>query len=430
MIGFDKIEHASLTDVGVRRSHNQDAHATLLAGDAEHFQAQGHVFLVADGMGAHAVGELASGLAVSIIPHTYHKHAHLGPVIALRKAFLEANASIHARGQQNREFEGMGTTGTALLLRPEGALLGHVGDSRAYRVRSDQIEQLTSDHSLVWELARRQGVDPDSLKGIPSNVIVRSLGPEPLVQPDIEGPHPLQEGDIYLLCSDGLSGQATDSEIGAIAANLPSAEACHFLVNLANLRGGPDNITVIIVRISPGASTDPPPPPPRKPLHARIPWPFQALGLGILCTAAAIALFLYEYAPQAIFMFLLAALSIVVGLVGMILMHKEEQQRLASEPEMPTRQRIYRQFSCKIERPLVDKLAKATAGLKQQIESRQWQVDWDAHKQHHDLAEKLLEQGQLREAFREYCRAMLPLMEAVNRQRNKGEEFRPFWDKD
>src|SRR6202011_4041978 len=115
------------------------------------------------------------------IPHTYHKHAAQGGVSALRKAFVEANASIHAKGQQNPEFVGMGTTTTALLVRPEGAWIGHVGDSRAYRIRNGQIEQLSFDHSLVWEMARRQGKNPEDLQGIPSNVIVRSLGPESTV---------------------------------------------------------------------------------------------------------------------------------------------------------------------------------------------------------------------------------------------------------
>src|SRR5262249_46312893 len=127
--GFDNIERASRTDVGGRRSHNQDAHVVLPAHDPSQWQGRGHLFLGADGMGAHAVGELASKLAVDIIPHTYTKHAHEGPAAALRKAFVEANLSIHRRGQQNPEFEGMGTTGTALLLRPEGAWIGHVGDS-------------------------------------------------------------------------------------------------------------------------------------------------------------------------------------------------------------------------------------------------------------------------------------------------------------
>ena len=248
MTGYDNIEYANLSDVGVRRSHNQDAYAVLLASDANKWRERGHVFVVADGMGAHAVGELASELAVGIIPHTYHKHSHEGASPSLRKSFIEANASIHARGQQNREFEGMGTTATALVLRAEGVWIGHVGDSRAYRVRGGVMEQLSFDHSLVWETARRYHVDPEGLQGIPSNVIVRSLGPSPLVQVDVEGPHPMREGDIFLLCSDGLSGQLSDAEIGAVASVLPPAEACRVLVDLANLRGGPDNITAVLAR--------------------------------------------------------------------------------------------------------------------------------------------------------------------------------------
>src|SRR5437870_3349419 len=247
--GFDDIEYASLTDVGVRRSHNQDAYALLPASDAEQWRGRGHVFLVADGMGAHAVGELASKLAADTIPHIYSKYAHEGPIAALRKAFVETNLTIHTRGQQNREFEGMGTTATAILLRPEGAWVGHVGDSRAYRVRDGKIEQLSFDHSLVWELARRQHKDPSELQGIPSNVIVRSLGPEPLVQVDVEGPHPVQPGDYFVLCSDGLSGPVSDREIGAVVSALTPGEACRFRVQLANLPGGPDNITAIVIRV-------------------------------------------------------------------------------------------------------------------------------------------------------------------------------------
>ena len=205
MIGHDQIEHASLTDVGIRRSHNQDSHAVLLAGDGEQWQKRGHVFLVADGMGAHAVGEMASELAAGIIPHTYHKYAEQGADVALRQAFVEANASIHARGQQNREFEGMGTTGSVLVVRTDGAWVGHVGDRRVYRVRGGGIEQLSFDHSLAWELARRQKIKPEELEGVPTNVIVRSLGPEAVVQVDVEGPHPLRAGDVFVLYSDGLS---------------------------------------------------------------------------------------------------------------------------------------------------------------------------------------------------------------------------------
>src|SRR5207253_10423791 len=109
--------------------------------------------------------------------------------------------------------------------------------------------QLSFDHSLLWELARRQRKSPDELTGIPSNVIVRSLGPEAAVQVDVEGPHALERGDVFLLCSDGLSGQVTDRVIGSVVTALPPDEAVRFLVHMANLQGGPDNTTVIVVRV-------------------------------------------------------------------------------------------------------------------------------------------------------------------------------------
>src|SRR5262245_43741979 len=138
---YDQLEHASLTNVGVKRSHNQDSCSALLARDNATWVEKGHVFHVADGMGAHAVGELASKLAAEVIPHTYHKYAHEGIVKAVQKAFTEANATIHERGQKNPEFEGMGTTSSTLILREDGAWLGHVGDSRVYRVRNGKIQQ-------------------------------------------------------------------------------------------------------------------------------------------------------------------------------------------------------------------------------------------------------------------------------------------------
>jgi serine/threonine protein phosphatase PrpC len=295
VIRFDQIEYASLTDVGVRRSHNQDSHAVQLAADNEQWRERGHLFLIADGMGAHAVGEKASEQAAQVIPHSYVKHAADGPISALRAAITEANESIHACGQANREFEGMGTTGSALVLRPEGAWVGHVGDSRVYRIRAGWIEQLSYDHSLVWEFARIKGIDPEKVKDIPSNVIHRCLGPEPSVQVDIEGPYPLCSGDIFLLCSDGLSGQVADAEIGAVVTALPPAEACRFLVDLANLRGGPDNVTVIVLRIVGGPASDgmiatTPVTMPSQGIGKRrvaMPWWVAGLGIGIFLAAGA-----------------------------------------------------------------------------------------------------------------------------------------------
>jgi protein phosphatase len=427
VFGYDTIEYASLTDVGIRRSHNQDAHATLLAGDEQQWQERGHLFLVADGMGAHAVGELASELAAGIIPHTYHKQAAQSGVPSLRKAFIEANATIHAKGQQNPEFSGMGTTTTALLLRPEGAWIGHVGDSRAYRIRNGQIEQMSFDHSLVWEMARRHGVDPGGMQGIPSNVIVRSLGPEPLVEVDIEGPHLVRAGDIYLLCSDGLSGQMSDTEMGAIASLLPPAEACRVLIDLANLRGGPDNITVLIIQVKekPGSTA---------PHHRdidwdmRVPWPMLALLFGVVLAAGAGLLTNYSVYPLNLAVFLLAGLAIVAGLMGLQALSNQEKRRLSNQPETTPLQ-IYRHASSRVGKPLLEDLARFLNASRQQIQEKQWDTDWPAYQLHTESAEKLASEDNLADAFREYCRALHILAETVQGQRPKGEVFQPVWNK-
>ena len=162
----------------------------------------------------------------------------------------DANNQIYTRGQASPEFKGMGTTATVLVLLPQGALLGHVGDSRAYRVRGQKIDQLTFDHSLVWELqASGHKYEEPISNFIGKNIITRSLGPNQNVQVDIEGPHPCQVGDTFLLCSDGLTGQVQDAEIGAVLLCLPLDEAVRALVDLANLRGGPDNITVVCAKV-------------------------------------------------------------------------------------------------------------------------------------------------------------------------------------
>ncbi len=149
----------------------------------------------------------------------------------------------------------MGTTASTLAILPEGAVVAHVGDSRIYRLRRGVFEQLTFDHSLVWEMEASGQVHPNSALGqsIPKNVITRSLGPNAEVMVDIEGPFQVEEGDRFLLCSDGLSGQVDDTEMAALVDCLPEELAARVLVDLANLRGGPDNSTVIIVRIEEGA---------------------------------------------------------------------------------------------------------------------------------------------------------------------------------
>src|SRR5882757_3799777 len=250
------LETAEISDVGLRRSNNQDSFSRVLASSDDQWQRRGHLFIVADGMGAHAAGELASKMAVDTITHSYYKLPDASPAEALRKAIEEANNKIHSRGQANPDFKGMGTTTSSLAILPEGAVVGHVGDSRVYRLRGNRLEQLSFDHSLVWEMSAAGQVPKDALPGfVPKNIITRSLGPHAEVKVDLEGPYPLEAGDAFLLCSDGLTGQVQDAEIAALLQCLPIADAAQVMIDLANLRGGPDNVTVTIIHVTNSALT-------------------------------------------------------------------------------------------------------------------------------------------------------------------------------
>ncbi len=442
MIGYEDIEFASSTDVGIRRSHNQDCHAIMAANDLDQWQKRGHVLLVADGMGAHAVGELASKIAVDNIPHLYSKYTQEGTDNALRRSFLEANIAIHTRGQQNAEFRGMGTTGTAMVLQPSGAWVGHVGDSRAYRVRAGLIEQLSFDHSLLWELARRQGRNPEDLHGIPSNVIVRSLGPEPLVQVDVEGPHPILPGDVYVLCSDGLSGQVTDREIGAVVSVLEPEEACRFLIHLANLQGGPDNITTLVARVKgePPKNADskadivfPTGEYPRLTFSAmvqwwlrKIPWPLVLMFCGILLAAVAIALTFFQSGGGFI-VFLLGGICLLSGLAGFVIQTLREHRSEVNAVQ-PRVLQVYRQTPCSIDSSLFSRLADATSELEASVQGRNWHFAKDELELHRANASRLAPTD-LTGAFREQCRALMVLMDAVATQRTREEMFKPLWDR-
>lgn len=242
------LRHHELSHVGLRRANNQDARGVVEPWSREQYRRRGWLFVVADGMGAHAAGEEASALAVQEVTATYEKLAARSPPLALRTSIEDANAKIHARGESSPDLKGMGTTCTALAILPRGALVGHVGDSRAYRVRRGMIEQLSRDHSLAWDLEAQGGADAVLPAGVPRNIITRSMGPHPQVQVDLEGPFPVEVDDVYVLCSDGLSGQVADEEIGALAAALPPKEAAEALVGLALVRGAPDNVTLIVAR--------------------------------------------------------------------------------------------------------------------------------------------------------------------------------------
>lgn len=245
-----EVVHAALSDVGMRRANNQDSIAVAVS-DEQQWRSRGHFFMVADGMGAHAAGELASKLAVDNVPHTYHKLRSLQAPAALRQAVHKANKLIHDKGQSSAEFNGMGTTCSCLVLLPRAALIAHVGDSRVYRLRCGQFEQLTFDHSLVWEMAAANDTPDESIPAcIPKNVITRSLGPHVMVNVDLEGPYEVCPGDKFLLCSDGLTGVVDNDLLAGLLDCLSPSDVVATLVDVANLRGGPDNISVIVVQVA------------------------------------------------------------------------------------------------------------------------------------------------------------------------------------
>ena len=240
--------HAAKSDIGLRRSNNQDSFLVRLAPNARQWLDRGHLCIVADGMGAHLAGEVASRLATETITKSYLARTDEPPGQALVQAVYDAHHVIRTKSQEDA-FRDMGTTCDAFALTPQGLFVAHVGDSRVYRLRGNTFEQLTFDHSLVWEICAITNSPFDQPPShIPKNQITRSLGPTEKLLVDLEGPMPIEAGDTYLACSDGLSGQVTDKELGQILAVFPPDVAAETLVNLANLRGGPDNITMVIVR--------------------------------------------------------------------------------------------------------------------------------------------------------------------------------------
>jgi protein phosphatase len=407
------VEYASLSDIGLRRANNQDSFTVVPAKSAQLWDSRGHLFMVADGMGAHAAGELASKMACDAVPLTYQKLLDEPPPLAIRKSIEDANGRIHSRGQANLDFRGMGTTTSVLLLLPQGALVAHVGDSRVYRLRGNRIEQLSFDHSLVWEMMATGKLREDEVPGyIPKNIITRSLGPAPQVEVDLEGPWPVAPGDTFLLCSDGLSGQVVDEEIGAILTVFGPSEAVHVLVDLANLRGGPDNITVIVARVKAA------PPPPtthwpvsgkgsRRPVHPAM---WVALGVLALATLLLGLARLPEIAAAMLLVTLITAVTVFIrafgGQGGGL-----EGQRFGRGPYRPRNVVVNNEF--------VDKLAKFVGELRSAAVEAQYAVDWH-HFNHLDArALAAAERKDYPTAVREYGHALSFMMNEIRGQRKK-----------
>ena len=243
-----------LSHPGLVRKGNEDACAASPDDGA---------FVVCDGMGGAAAGEVASRLAAeTFLGHldssTWNGNRSAKPRARLAAAINAANQAVHQQSRQSPQLSGMGTTLVALLHTPAALWLAHVGDSRCYRLRRGHLQQLTNDHSLVEEQLRAGQITPDQAARSPiRNLITRAIGSEATVEAEIQSRR-IQQGDLYLLTSDGLTRDIAESEIESILTAIPShatqpslVQACEALIDAANRNGGHDNITVLLVAVLP-----------------------------------------------------------------------------------------------------------------------------------------------------------------------------------
>ena len=247
-----RVKFVARSEIGHARENNEDKFDFYEPDEEPLLAARGSVYLVCDGMGGHNAGQIASELAAKQFLHAYY---HLGGTAqeAARHAILQAHHYIAEMASTIPSRYGMGTTLTALILKQDEGILAHVGDSRCYRLREGVFEQLSRDHTLVARLVEQGVIPPEQARYHPQrNVIRQAVGvadPSEPLEPDIET-FALQAGDLYLLCSDGLTDMVDDAEIEAILRDEPPTRAAWRLVDRALANGGRDNITVVLVRVA------------------------------------------------------------------------------------------------------------------------------------------------------------------------------------
>lgn len=250
-----RLQVAQHTDVGCRRSVNEDNLLTVLPEDPQIFKSKGALFVVADGMGGHTHGDRASELAVNAVREAYYQHDDSNVASSLAWAIKHANALVYgenvARSDALDVKAGMGTTCIAAVLQGQALTVGNVGDSRVYVVHRGQIRQISQDHSLVARLVREGVITAEQANHhAQRNVIYRSLGTQPEVEVDLFEEH-VEEGDTLILCTDGLTGLVGDEEILRIVESFEPQESVRQLIARANAAGGPDNITAVVVLVTP-----------------------------------------------------------------------------------------------------------------------------------------------------------------------------------
>ncbi|MBL8069168.1 MAG: Stp1/IreP family PP2C-type Ser/Thr phosphatase [Armatimonadetes bacterium] len=237
------------TDMGKVRENNEDKHEFFIAEKESDLAAKGHVFVVCDGMGGHEAGQCASEIACKTFIDVYRSHPSEDYMAATRAAVTAATRFIHDISLAIPSRKGMGTTLVALIFRQDAVLIVNVGDSRAYRLRNGEVEQLTTDHTWVEETVAAGMMTREEAEAHPyRHVITRALGTERDVACDLFE-HPLAEGDVFMVCSDGVTNHVADDQIGRILATAHPSEAAWRLVGDALVGGGSDNATAIVVRV-------------------------------------------------------------------------------------------------------------------------------------------------------------------------------------
>jgi len=244
-----KVTVACKSDLGRVRENNEDKFEYFLTEDPKELATRGQTFLVCDGMGGHNAGQIASELACKTYFESYLNHPSFDPEIASKSAFEAANRFVHQIGLSIPSRRGMGTTMSVLSLVNDRAIVSQVGDSRVYRIRNHHIEQLSPEHTYIEEMVSAGLLSRAAAEVHPNrHMITRAIGTEAEVRPDIIN-LPAEIGDIYLICSDGLTNHINDERILKICTELTPSAACQRLVGDALQDGGSDNCTVMIVRI-------------------------------------------------------------------------------------------------------------------------------------------------------------------------------------
>ena len=246
------VELAGMSDIGCQRENNEDQYAYWEPADDEEFARKGRLAIVADGMGGHEGGQEASRIAVETIREVFSETPVGDPQSLLIAGFLAAHQRILRYAEGHPELHGMGTTATAIALLDDELFYAHVGDSRLYLVRGDNISRVTHDHSYVGRLVENGVISSEEAETHPQrHILTAALGAGEEVSPETP-PQPiaLQKGDVLVLCTDGLWSLLTEHEIQSVVAGSGLPEACRALIKMTKDRGGPDNITLQLLRVS------------------------------------------------------------------------------------------------------------------------------------------------------------------------------------